>query len=112
MEALTTGGDLRTQQFARVLSAFPEETTPPVPTTVKCQRLLGAVGTSGPIARAALVGAATVCVLLLVRPPFVLAFEYDKTRPWKGRSHISWLSIALVAVLASCAAAFVPMLCR
>jgi len=39
---------------------------------------------------------ATVLLLILLRPPFVMAFEYDQRRPWRGGSHVSWLSITCV----------------
>jgi hypothetical protein len=98
--------DLKTQQFAQVLSAVPVG----VPVVIRCQRLLDSVAQSAAL-RALLVGLGALFVLLLVRPPFMLSFEYDKTRPWKGRSHVSWLSVMAVVTLAAAAAAAVPWAC-
>ena len=103
---MADGGDLKTQQFAQVLSAVPQS----VPATVRCQRFVGSVSQS-PALRALFVGLGALFILLLVRPPFVLSFEYDKTRPWKGRSHISWLSVLAVVALAAGAAALIPWVC-
>ena len=100
-------GDLKTMQFAQVLSSLPQSDT-----TAKeqCQWALATV-TAGPAARGALVAlCALFILLLLVRPPFVVSFEYDKTRPWKGRSTVSWASVCIVAFIAGSAAAALPWL--
>jgi len=101
-----SGRDLKTQQFAQVLSAVP----PSAPATVRCRLFVDSVAQS-PALRALFVGLGALFILLLVRPPFVLSFEYDKTRPWKGRSYLSWLSVSAVAALAAGAAALIPWVC-
>ena len=55
-----------------------------------------------------LLSAAVLCTLLLVRPPFVLKFEQDQRRPWRGCTRISWLSVAITVLLVSLA----PLLLR
>jgi hypothetical protein len=103
---MADNGDLKTQQFAQVLSAVPTG----VPVGLRCRRFVGSLVQS-PLLRALFVGLGALFILLLVRPPFVLSFEYDKTRPWKGRSYLSWLSVFAVALLAAAAAAGVPWVC-
>ena len=101
------GGDLKTQQFAQVLSAVP---TANIPAGIQCRRFL--VTTSkNPALRALFVGIGSLFILLLVRPPFVLSFEYDKTRPWRGCSRLSWLSVVLVTTIMAAIAALVPWVC-
>jgi len=39
-----------------------------------------------------LLATAVLCTLLIVRPPFVLKFEQDQRRPWRGCTTISWSS--------------------
>lgn len=104
---MADGGDLKTRQFAQVLSAVPAS----IPAAVQYRRFMGTVSQNA-LLRALLVGAAVVFVLLLVRPPFVMSFEHDKTRPWRGCSKISWLSVFAVTLLAAGAAALVPWLCQ
>jgi len=51
----------------------------------------------------ALLSSAVLCTLLVVRPPFVLKFEQDHRRPWRGCTRISWLSVAVTVLLVSLA---------
>jgi len=55
-----------------------------------------------------LLATAVLCTLLLVRPPFVLKFEQDQRRPWRGCTRISWFSVAVTVGLGSIA----PLLLR
>ena len=52
--------------------------------------------------------ASVLCVLLLVRPAFILKFEQDQRRPWRGCTRISWYSVFSTLMLV----AFVPFLLR
>ena len=98
--------DLRTQQFAQALSSVPIG----APVAVECRRLVDRL--SGNLwLRGGAVTLLSVLILLLVRPPFVMAFEYDRSRPWKARAHVSWLSVLLVALLVGGAAVVVPWFC-
>jgi hypothetical protein len=49
-------------------------------------------------------------VLLVLRPPFVLVFKYDATRPWRGSSSICWLSLTVVAFVTAALSAAAPFL--
>lgn len=42
---------------------------------------------------------ASLCVLLLVRPAFVLKFEQDQRRPWRGCTRVSWCSVVVAVLL-------------
>jgi hypothetical protein len=45
---------------------------------------------------------ATLATLLIVRPAFVLKFEQDQKRPWRGCTRISWVSVlATVLIVAA-----------
>lgn len=101
-----TGGDLKTQQFAQVLSAVPAGE----PAVLRCRRFVYSA-TRHPALRALFIGLGGIFLILLIRPPFVLSFEYDKTRPWKACSRISWISVLIVAFLVAGAAAVVPCVC-
>lgn len=52
--------------------------------------------------------AAALCVLLLVRPAFVLKFEQDQRRPWRGCTRVSWSSVVVAVLLVATA----PLLLR
>lgn len=54
----------------------------------------------------AILCAASTFVLLVFRPPFVIVFEYDGKRPWKGRERVSFTSIIVVTILVM----FIPLL--
>lgn len=95
--------DLKTKQFAQVLSTVPSG----VPVATQCKQLVFSVS-HNPVLRGLVVGLGSLFLLLLIRPPFVLSFEYDKTRPWKGRSCLSWVSMFAVATLAAAAAVIIP----
>lgn len=45
-------------------------------------------------------------LLLIVRPAFILKFEQDQKRPWRGCTRISWTSVAM----SLCAVALFPFL--
>jgi len=98
--------DLKTRQFAQVLAAIPTNR----PISVECTQLAGRIGNSAPL-RALFVGLVSAFMLVLIRPPFVLCFEHDKTRPWKGRSFISWVSVLVVSLLVALASFLIPLLC-
>ena len=51
---------------------------------------------------------AALCILLLVRPAFVLKFEQDQRRPWRGCTRISWCSVVVAVLLVAVA----PLLLR
>ena len=55
-----------------------------------------------------LLSATALITLLLIRPPFVLKFEQDQRRPWRGCTRISWFSIAITVLVVS----IVPLLLR
>ena len=97
---------MKTQQFEQLMSSFPTGE----PTVERCRKVLDSIGHNVAL-RALLVGLCAVAIMLLVRPPFVLAFEYDKTRPWKASSRVSWLAVLLVGLLAAGAAGALPILC-
>ena len=47
-------------------------------------------------------------VLLVLRPPFVLLFNHDAQRPWRGCMQICWFSVLVVVVVTLAAAAGLP----
>jgi len=51
----------------------------------------------------AVLALATLAVLLVVRPPFVLRFEQDQRRPWRGTTSLSWSSVAVTVFLVALA---------
>jgi hypothetical protein len=51
---------------------------------------------------------AALCLLLLVRPAFVLKFEQDQRRPWRGCTRVSWCSVVVAVLLV----ALTPLLLR
>ena len=44
---------------------------------------------------------AAFSLLLLLRPPFVMIFDIDELRPWRGTKRVSWISVAIVSSLAA-----------
>ena len=95
MEAPSGGAALRwSDEFARALEATPP--APPAPPL--WQRVT--TGCSAVTQHAALMllllAVGTVLLLLVLRPPFVLTFEYDQRRPWRGGVHVSWLGVSCV----------------
>ena len=51
-----------------------------------------------------------LAILLLVRPPFVLLFEHDKTRPWRGKVRVSWMAVFVVLLVTLLIATGLPLL--
>lgn len=51
---------------------------------------------------------ACLATLLIVRPAFVLKFEQDQKRPWRGCTRISWVSVGLTLLVV----AVIPFLLR
>jgi hypothetical protein len=98
--------DLKTRQFAQVLSAVPSNE----PVVLECKKLIDRAGESASL-RATFVAILSFFILLLIRPPFVMSFEYDRTRPWKGRSCVSWPSVIFVVLLMAVSSFLVPMVC-
>jgi hypothetical protein len=98
--------DLKTRQFAQVLSAMPSE----APVIIQCRRFLEIVSSSS-LLRAAMVALSSAFLALLIRPPFIMSFEHDRTRPWKGRSYVSWLSVLMVILIMGAASFLVPLIC-
>ena len=41
---------------------------------------------------------AALAMLLILRPPFVLHFEHDARRPWKGSMRLSWFAVFLTVL--------------
>jgi len=103
--------DRRSGEFARALAAA-ELTAPPQEPAAPpvLQQLRGAcrrVVSEGPVTVLALALAA-LALLLLLRPPFVLKFEQDQRRPWRGCTRLSWSSVAVAVALVALA----PLLLR
>lgn len=42
---------------------------------------------------------ASAVLLLAVRPPFVVSFEYDQKHPWKGSQSVSWVGVVVTTLL-------------
>lgn len=101
--------DLRTVHFQSVLRAAEVETAHP-------GGRLGALKETGewlgknPPLTAVLCGAVCLAILLVVRPPFVLTFEYDQDKPWKGKMSICWVSVLIVSLAASALVVLLPAL--
>ena len=74
-----------------------------------CLSLLSACGSSPPLCLLVLVVLA-LCTLLVLRPPFVLQFDHDARRPWKGSMRLSWLAVFFTIVCTIAIAAGVPVM--
>lgn len=46
-----------------------------------------------------LVAVLAALLLLVIRPPFVMRFEHDRRRPWRGSAHVAWRSVLATASL-------------
>ena len=89
--------DLRSEEFSRAIAggyAVPIDLTAPPPVAPLRDRLCGS-----PAATLIALGASSLCLLLLLRPPFILKFEYDQRRPWRGCSKVSWVSVIVVTLV-------------
>lgn len=101
--------DRRNAEFARALAtadvAIPEPEATPVAQQLRraCRRVVS----EGPVTILALALTA-LALLLLLRPAFVLKFEQDQRRPWRGCTRISWSSVAVAVALV----ALMPLLLR
>lgn len=51
-----------------------------------------------------------LCVLLVMRPPFVLTFERDARQPWRGVVRLSWFSLLVAVLLTLTVATGLPLL--
>jgi hypothetical protein len=54
---------------------------------------------------------AALSMLLVLRPPFVLHFEYDARRPWKGSMRLSWFAVFLAVLCVVAIGAGLPIVC-
>lgn len=43
----------------------------------------------------------SLAMLLIIRPAFVLKFEQDQRRPWRGCTRLSWISVTTTLLLVS-----------
>jgi len=79
-----------------------EQGPPPAPPLERMKLACSRVLSETSLLLLALAGA-TLATLLIVRPAFVLKFEQDQKRPWRGCTRISWVSVlatlAIVTVL-------------
>lgn len=57
--------------------------------------------TRQPLVLALLAAFVAFSLLLLLRPPFVMRFDCDQLRPWRGTTRVSWISVAIVCVVAA-----------
>jgi hypothetical protein len=49
-----------------------------------------------------------LCILLIVRPPFVMLYDHDSDRPWRGTLRVSWTAVLVTVLLTTAAAAALP----
>ena len=86
------------QEFARALDSqddwgsVPQE--PATPWSVAREAWGRAL--EQPLTLALLAALVSFAALALLRPPFVMHFEYDQERPWRGSQRVSWLSVVVV----------------
>lgn len=85
-------------EFARALAAGEIQEPPPAPLWRRVAVGCAAASHNRALTLLAL-AVASVLVLLLLRPPFVMAFEYDQRRPWRGGVQVSWLSVICVTAM-------------
>jgi len=57
----------------------------------------------------AVTGLLALSLLLVIRPPFILRFEHDARRPWKGAVSVSWFGVLVTLVLTLLVAAGLPL---
>ena len=50
-----------------------------------------------------------LAILVVVRPPFVLHFEHDARRPWKGTMRLSWFALFLAVICVVAISAGLPI---
>jgi hypothetical protein len=93
-------GRAAAQEFARALEA--QEPAPAASASTSLREWCSALARSSPALLCALAIGALV-LLLLTRPPFVVCFEYDQRRPWKGTQRVSWISVVVVATVVTAA---------
>ena len=103
--------DLRTQLLARVMErAAHAEQPPPAaavpPALTRCTDLF----LESPGLQAGVTALLALVVLVTVRPPFVLRFEYDARRPWKGHMALSGFAVLLSVTLVVLVSAGIPLL--
>lgn len=87
--------DRRSLEFSRALAADMEE---PMPVMAQVHAAWRRTASEGPLL-ILLLAFATLALLLIVRPPFVLKFTQDQKRPWRGCTHLSWPSVLVTVAL-------------
>ena len=58
--------------------------------------------------RAVVAGVASLALLLVIRPPFVMCVRADERRPWRVSSAVSWPAVFLAVMVMSAAAVVLP----
>ena len=88
------------EHFGRVLAEAAETTAAPpaVATPPRWRIVVDAVAESSALT-ALVVAAGSVVLLVLLRPPFVVRFERDAQRPWRGSASTCWLSVLTATAL-------------
>ena len=51
----------------------------------------------------------SVCILLIVRPPFVMLYDHDADRPWRGTLRVSWTAVFVAMLITTAASAALPL---
>ena len=110
---MTLAADLREQQFLSALAAADASSREYAGVPLR-DRLADVVATldDSPGLLSVTLALSCVALLLVVRPPFVLNFEHDLRRPWRGRASLCWTSVCAVTALLVGGVAAVPLLAR
>jgi len=96
-----------TQQLRRALL---EATAQPPTTAPRDFRLEASTYLNSPPLVLVCAGALAISLLLVLRPPFVLLFEYDAKHPRRGTMRLSWFSVCVTVLITLIAASSIPVL--
>ena len=119
-DALCHGGQLRTQMLEEAMAsaaahaahaahAAAASDVPQVHVYRKVVRVAGDLAASPVFCLACTVMLAVV-TLLVLRPPFVLLFEHDARRPWKGSVRMSWFAVSFATLCTLAVAGCLPIM--
>jgi len=91
------------QEFARALDAHDEWNVAPQesPPSWSVARQAWRRALEKPLVLSLLTALVAFAILAILRPPFVMHFDYDRDRPWRGAQRISWLSVFVVCSVAA-----------
>jgi hypothetical protein len=101
--------DSRSKQLEQILASAAVDD---VALHTRCKSWIQTTVKDNVAVRAFCIGVIGFIILMVLKPPFVMSFQYDERRPWKAVSSISWISVITTLAVLVLTAVVVPACVR